>query len=86
MSDIEEARRVIERMRAQRGALGDTTNTTRRLHYKRIKRPKLASIVLYFYTFVSGALFSTALLTGGKAAWFCLALILVALVITHLRE
>ncbi len=67
MSNLDESRKLIEEMRAKRAALGDKTVTSRKLHYKRISRPKLARFVMFLYTFVSGMLFS-AVLMGNTAA------------------
>lgn len=67
MSNLDDSKRIIEEMRAKRAALGDKTDTSRKLHYKRISRPKLARFVMFLYTFVSGMLFS-AVLMGSTAA------------------
>lgn len=85
MSNIDESKRIIEEMRAKRAALGDKTDTTRRVHYKRISRPKLARFVLFLYTFVAGMLCS-AVLMGNTAAIAGFIIVASMLVYSILKE
>lgn len=85
MSNVDEAKRIIEEMRAKREALGDTTNTTKKIRYKRSRRTSLATFVLYLYIFVGGML-TSALLMGFNAAIIPLFIIMIVAIYSYLRE
>lgn len=79
-----EAQQVIEEMRAKRAALGDTTNTKVKFHYRRLQRPKVAAFVWNFYIFLAGMLFS-AMMHGDNVLWI-LVLVVILIGVTYLRE
>lgn len=80
-----EAQQVIEEMRAKRAALGDTTNTKVKLHYKRVTRPTLSRFILSAYIFVCGML-TSAVLMGYNTAIIPLVIIGIVALYSYLKE
>lgn len=85
MSNVDEAKQIIDEMRRKRQALGDTTDTTRKVHYKRITKPRLARFVMFLYIFVAGML-TSALLMGKTAVILPLVIIIIAAMYSIYKE